>query len=139
MTTLPKELELLILETISKEKSCYDVVETKTAMYGAQVCYNHLLKSASEFDEGKALEEWAQLDAGRGETWDWVDGARKQHSQLAAMIAARDAEIERMRHSRSFTATEEKLYRAKEILGAHHADLSKSEQEFFHSLERFLK
>ena len=38
-----------------------------------------------EWNKGRKLKEWADLDAGRGETWDWLDGAEKQHAELTAI------------------------------------------------------
>jgi len=53
-----------------------------------EALYAHLCESASEFPEKQALDKWANLDAAKGETWDYVDGARWQWSQSRAREAA---------------------------------------------------
>src|SRR5271157_4708388 len=66
-----------------------------SVIYAFDACYAALLAKAPEFPEKAALDKWANLDAGKGETWDYVDGARWQHDQLKAQLAAKDAELEK--------------------------------------------
>lgn len=65
---------------------------------GWQACYAALLERAPEFDEAAAHD--AAGDAvSVGESIVILKGARWQHEQLAAVIAAKDAEIERLREA----------------------------------------
>lgn len=102
---LPANIEKEIDRTISSGGSPHGFTVREAILEGAHLCYLILLERAPEFDE-KAVSE-AGNDLGHknyhGRMDDWyyndvfVESARWQHEQLAAQIAARDAEIERLK------------------------------------------
>lgn len=105
--TLPKHLqekceygaELISIEIPKKHQEFTRFVYTS----GFTACYSEaLLETAGEFDEGsirKKIADEHQCSQTEYEIDFAVKGARLQHQQTQALLAAREAEIARLKHA----------------------------------------